>query len=276
MTHQWIKIDVDLLEKPEVFKIAKAADMSPAEVVGHLVSLWSWFDKHTENGILEGFSLDDLAEILAGRLPDMRSENDGENPARVTRYVTPRNARVTLRAFLDALQGVTWIVTRNGQTPRISIPKFDRHHSKSARSRALAAERQRRHRERNASRDRNADVTRDALPDKRREEQKKNPPTPLKRGQRVGFDVEAGKFTGVEQKDLDRWKKAYPGCDLELELRQAVEWLKSNPKRAPRSDYRRFITNWLKRQQDRGGTKGTGSSSKPRYPNSDPGNSYGR
>jgi hypothetical protein len=41
---------------------------------------------------------------------------------------------------------------------------------------------------------------------------------------------------------------------LDIELIRASEWLKANPTRAHKSNWRRFIVSWLTRSQDRGGT----------------------
>ena len=39
-----------------------------------------------------------------------------------------------------------------------------------------------------------------------------------------------------------------------------IEWIKSNPKKGKKENYRRFITNWLSKSQERGG----GMKSNPR------------
>ena len=41
---------------------------------------------------------------------------------------------------------------------------------------------------------------------------------------------------------------------LGIELVRASEWLKANPTRAKKSNWRRFLVSWLTRSQDRGGT----------------------
>jgi hypothetical protein len=41
---------------------------------------------------------------------------------------------------------------------------------------------------------------------------------------------------------------------LHQELAKATAWLKANPSRANRSNWRRFIVGWLQRCQDKGGT----------------------
>lgn len=66
------------------------------------------------------------------------------------------------------------------------------------------------------------------------------------------FDSRSWKH--ITDKDKEKWKEAYPACDIRLELLKAGDWLVSNPSKV-KSNYRRFITNWLSRTQDHGGTK---------------------
>jgi hypothetical protein len=61
-------------------------------------------------------------------------------------------------------------------------------------------------------------------------------------------------WDGITDEDRVSWAKAYPACDIVTELAKAVEWILANPARGKKSNYRRFITNWLSRSQDRGGT----------------------
>jgi hypothetical protein len=44
---------------------------------------------------------------------------------------------------------------------------------------------------------------------------------------------------------------------LDTELVRASEWLKANPTKAKKSNWRRFLVAWLTRSQDRGGTNRT-------------------
>ena len=48
------------------------------------------------------------------------------------------------------------------------------------------------------------------------------------------------------------WAKAYPACDIDRQLAQMHAWLLANPTKR-KVNNARFITNWLKREQDRGG-----------------------
>jgi hypothetical protein len=61
-------------------------------------------------------------------------------------------------------------------------------------------------------------------------------------------------WVGITEADKSAWAKAYPACDIERELLAMLEWIKSHPKEGKKSRYRVFITGWLKRQQDRGGS----------------------
>ena len=68
------------------------------------------------------------------------------------------------------------------------------------------------------------------------------------------FDLETGNFEGIKPEDIDRWEKAYPAVDINLSIRQSAEWLMGHPTQL-KSNYRRFLTGWFLREQDRGGNK---------------------
>ena len=50
--------------------------------------------------------------------------------------------------------------------------------------------------------------------------------------------------------EVEEYKKLFPAIDVEQELRNAVAWINANPKNK-KSNGKRFITNWLIRQQDK-------------------------
>jgi uncharacterized protein YdaU (DUF1376 family) len=83
-----------------------------------------------------------------------------------------------------------------------------------------------------------------------------DPPKRRKRSQHhnsVCWSDEDG-WQGISDDDRKTWAQAYPACVLEIELVRASEWLKANPTRAKKSNWRRFVVSWLTRSQDRGGT----------------------
>ncbi len=68
----------------------------------------------------------------------------------------------------------------------------------------------------------------------------------------IDFNFEGRKFLNITIEDKAGWRDAYPAVDIEQELRIAREWLLANPTRA-KSNYRQFLNNWFKREQDKGG-----------------------
>lgn len=73
---------------------------------------------------------------------------------------------------------------------------------------------------------------------------------------KIGWDASQG-WTGITAEDRSEWAAAYPGAVLDTELAKATAWLKANPQRCGRRNWRRFIVNWLGRCQDKGGTNRT-------------------
>ena len=71
----------------------------------------------------------------------------------------------------------------------------------------------------------------------------------------IHFSFEKAEWKNINEDHIKGWKQAYPACDIIIELYKMREWLLANPDRA-KSNYRRFIVNWLTSQQDKGGTKG--------------------
>jgi len=76
-----------------------------------------------------------------------------------------------------------------------------------------------------------------------------------KEEEKINFNFDKGEWENITLKDIAGWEEAYPACDVKVELAQMREWCIANPKKAKKKNYRRFITNWLSRSQERGGTK---------------------
>jgi len=174
----------------------------------------------------------------------------------------------------DWIRVRTELVARNGWLSRLKngfrVNNWDRFLSQGSKERILAAERQRKHRSQKCH---GATVTK-ALPEKRREEEEKRKKKKKKRiapsranarsepvdGEvwgkgRIRLDVAAGHFIGITDKDRETWAKAYPAVNLELEFAKMVSWSLANPT-LRKSNYPAFITRWLTRAQDRGGSNG--------------------
>ena len=108
----WMKIDLELPDKPEVHAIAGMLNLDPDAVVGKLIRVWQWFDKHTTDGNAFGVTY---------ALPDRISGVVG---------------------FGEAMAFVGWLEQLD---KNLVMPKFDRHTSESAKARALTAKRVEKH-----------------------------------------------------------------------------------------------------------------------------------
>lgn len=73
---------------------------------------------------------------------------------------------------------------------------------------------------------------------------------------RVSFAAEQRAWV-VPEPLMAQWVAAYPAVDVAGELAKAAAWLLANPKNA-KSNYARFLTNWLTRAQDRAKPQGGG------------------
>jgi hypothetical protein len=166
-------------------------------------------------------------------------------------------------AFWLAVERVGWVSFLNGT---IVIQGWDRRFSGAAKARAMHARRQDSYRGR--SRDAAPSQGRDAPPspqerrgEDKREEIQPAAPVPTSKPQAarspskpaVSWSADAG-WGGITDADRQEWAAAYPGAVLEQEFAKATAWLRANPKRAGRRNWRRFIVGWLQRCQDKGGT----------------------
>jgi len=69
----------------------------------------------------------------------------------------------------------------------------------------------------------------------------------------VRWDEHSQNWEGIADGDVKRWSDAYPACDIRGELAKARAWYTANPTKRKRNVYR-FLTNWLSRSQERGGS----------------------
>jgi hypothetical protein len=160
MAGDWIQMRCDLIDDPDVVAISDSTGIDEYGVVGRLLKLWSWANKHLDSG----------------------------NAPSVTRAWLDRYVGAT--GFAEAMIAVGWLKELDGcPTGGIGFPDFERYNSQGAKRRALGAKRAARHRagsnaDRNANRhaDRNAPGVTSASPreEKRREEEeeKDTPPPP--------------------------------------------------------------------------------------------------
>jgi hypothetical protein len=64
------------------------------------------------------------------------------------------------------------------------------------------------------------------------------------------FDFEKGQFVGITDLDFASWRSIYVHIDVNVEIAKAVNWLKSNPSKAHKKLWRKFLTGWLNRANE--------------------------
>ncbi len=71
------------------------------------------------------------------------------------------------------------------------------------------------------------------------------------------FSFENKTFEQITPEQIERWSAAYPAVNVEDELRRAAEWILANPNKR-KSNWARFINNWLSRAQQKKGVPNYG------------------
>lgn len=74
---------------------------------------------------------------------------------------------------------------------------------------------------------------------------------------KISLDAD-GRWIDISSILLATWKEAYPALSLDAELAKAAAWIIANPKNK-KSNYARFLTNWLTRAQDKAPKQGGGN-----------------
>ncbi len=117
MSTDWIKMRVDLRTHPKVVRMAAALKADKLRVIGGLFSVWSIFDAHSSDGILEGYTLESI------------------------------DIELHWKGFAMAMAGIEWLVYDPEQGDGLLAPRFDEHNGQSAKRRAMETERKRQERE---------------------------------------------------------------------------------------------------------------------------------
>ena len=137
MANDWIKVRCDLHTHPKVVRIMSATCPQTCTVVGGLHYIWSLFDTHSTDGVLEGYTLAMLDRMLG------------------------------IPGFAQAVVDVGWLVV----TPKgLEMPEFDTHNGKGGKRRAEDTKSKR---VRRASAECPQDVRTECGPEKRREEKRR-------------------------------------------------------------------------------------------------------
>ena len=71
--------------------------------------------------------------------------------------------------------------------------------------------------------------------------------------EKIEFLFDTGVFSGITANQIRLWKEACPAVNVEGEIRFAALWAASNPAKR-KKNWLRFLTNWIVRKQERGGS----------------------
>lgn len=247
MAGDWIKMRAALTTCPKVAAMARAVGMAnefaglPRHamrllVVGGLHAVWAAVNEHTSDGVMSNSYIEDLDDIAG------------------------------LAGFGRAMQAAGWLeVDEDAGT--LTFPNFEQWNTPAKDS--TAAERMRKHREKQRVTRNTVTVTEPlrvtVTPDKTRQDNREDIPAapvptsepaspPSSRANAaIRWTADAG-WAGITDADRHEWAVAFPGAVLAQELAKATAWLKANPKRCGKRNWRRFIVGWLQRCQDKGGT----------------------
>ncbi|MEM9369103.1 MAG: hypothetical protein AAGD07_24210 [Planctomycetota bacterium] len=152
MAGDWIKLEHATPDKPEVIAMASILSVDDHDLVwAKCVRIWIWLDQQTVDG----------------------------NAVSVTDSFIDRFTRVT--GFAKALRKVGWLSGRDGH---LSVPNFERHNGKSAKTRANTAKRVQKNRQ-----SCNGSSVTNALPEKRREEKSNTLSPPRKKTVDLGAEI---------------------------------------------------------------------------------------
>ena len=63
MSYVWLPVDVNLLQNHKTARLSRDLKCSRAQVIGHLVCLWSWACVHAPDGDLSHLEAEDVATV---------------------------------------------------------------------------------------------------------------------------------------------------------------------------------------------------------------------
>jgi|GEM_PF-2623120 len=65
------------------------------------------------------------------------------------------------------------------------------------------------------------------------------------------FSFQSMRFEGISEDDQKNWKLIYPHIDLLVEITKACQWLQANPSKSRKKNWRKFLTGWFARTNEK-------------------------
>ena len=223
----WIKVRSNLRTSPKVVIVASQLSVTPITALGAICTAWMLADEHAnEHGLLKDIDLNAL------------------------------DAMIGIGGLGDAMAKVGWVKeTSKG----VQFVNYEKHNGSTAKSRAREQQRKQVSRSCPKKTGQKPDKTR-TREEKNREREDNIEDTNTVQSDcseppKVTWLAEKG-WENITEEDHEAWEEAYPAVAIKQELEKANQWLLSNPKKAKKRLWRRFITTWLNSVQQRGGTRG--------------------
>ena len=163
-----------------------------------------------------------------------------------------RTEQATIERLIGDLKAASLLVQCNQSSDHVAPYQWHKRQYKSDTS----AERMKRHR------DRMRDVTVTAPDTDTDTEKKKEANASSAAIKKIDFDFDLAKFTGITKRQYETWCEAFPAINVDAEIRKAAVWLTANPKNR-KSNYSRFLVNWLTKTQDKAARVGSSSGITP-------------
>lgn len=191
----WIKLETHTFDKVEVYSIAQELGIDSDAVIGKCCRVWAWFDANTTDGVTLS----------------------------VTSALLDRYCGVT--GFTQAMINAGWMQD-NGEF--LVLPNYDRHNSKTAKSRALGAIRQSKFKSNaTGNAEGNATGNDQTLPKSSHREEKRREEVNI-------YETSFLEFWSAYPKKISKpdalkaWKKIAPDDDLKAKIIDAVNVAKQS------------------------------------------------
>lgn len=69
---------------------------------------------------------------------------------------------------------------------------------------------------------------------------------------KIQFTFETMRFENITVDQVKFWENCYPSVDvIDTLTKKMPAWLDANPEKARKKNWKRFIVNWLSRQEER-------------------------
>lgn len=272
MAGDWIKMRTDLRTHPKVVRISSALNADTLRTVGGLWSAWCLFDTHSEDGRLVGYTPEVVDSLIgwpgfAGAMmtvgwleskevdgvpcleaPRFDAHNGQSAKRRAQEADRKRIARKASASNADKMR--TREEKRREESTDTPLPPGGDGDGAGSGSREL---------ELSATNGlRPGSQTPATGAEGKLEYSKLNGSAKKKKGG-AGKEEEALTWSaaegwrGVTLDLVGELGEAYPACDIRRQFLAMEQWLKANRERARKQNWRRFVNNWLRREQERGG-----------------------